>query len=246
LSTLEQTNARFETTNWTEIQAFCAGGEEERREGLEILVRRYWPPVYAQLRRGEGLGREEAAEVTASFFAEIVVGNGLFEKARRERGKLRSFLMKCMQNHLHSVRRKERVRGSLVTISMEEIDRVEEKLARESEERAEIFERWWAKGLLEEALLRAKGHYLEKGKRGHWGLFEEWVLRPAATGNQPPRLGELCSVLGFESAAAGAAALQVVKKMVLKFLRDGVEETVGDPAEVEGEFRLIQSLLGEG
>ncbi len=86
---LEQTRARFQTTSWTKIQELGLGSDAERAEALAALTVRYWPAVYAFL-RGRGLGPEHASEVTQDFFVQVVVARQLFDRAKAERGRLRS------------------------------------------------------------------------------------------------------------------------------------------------------------
>src|ERR1041384_7929473 len=73
---LERTNAAFGTTRWTLLERLCDGTEQQRREAMNEVIVAYWPPVYAAVRR-MGRGREEAAEVTQAFFADVMLERAL-------------------------------------------------------------------------------------------------------------------------------------------------------------------------
>ena len=71
-------------------------------EALEMLCRTYWRPLYGFLRR-HGLGREEAQDLIQEFFARLLEHRNL-DTVRREKGRLRSYLLVSLKHFLASER----------------------------------------------------------------------------------------------------------------------------------------------
>jgi hypothetical protein len=59
--------AVFATTHWSVVLE-AQGESPAAQDALEELCRTYWRPVYAFLRR-QGVGPEEAEDITQGFFA---------------------------------------------------------------------------------------------------------------------------------------------------------------------------------
>src|SRR5664279_1516791 len=94
----------FNTTHWSVV--LTAQGESEiAREALEKLCRTYWWPLYGFVRRS-GYGPEEAQDLTQGFFAVFLERRDL-DAVRRERGRLRSYLLVSLKNFLAKARRRE-------------------------------------------------------------------------------------------------------------------------------------------
>ncbi len=80
------------------------GESPAAREALEKLCRIYWRPVYSFLRR-QGVGQEEAEDLTQGFFA-LLLERGDFSAVRREKGRLRSYLLAALKHFLADERRR--------------------------------------------------------------------------------------------------------------------------------------------
>src|SRR6266576_117049 len=81
----------FATTRWTVVIAAGRGSTPQSDLALEELCRTYWYPLYAYIRR-HGHTREDAEDLTQSFFARFLARNYL-EGLRNEQGKFRAFLL---------------------------------------------------------------------------------------------------------------------------------------------------------
>src|SRR5262245_28605206 len=73
--TVGETGAWFQTTSWALVQS-----AQGSRADMEILLRAYWSPVYAFIRK-KGYGYHDAADLTQEFLAEVLVGRDLIGKA---------------------------------------------------------------------------------------------------------------------------------------------------------------------
>jgi len=93
----------FTTTHWSVVLA-AQGESPAAKEALEKLCRTYWRPVYSFIRR-EGTGPEEAEDLTQSFFA-LLLERRNFDAVRKEKGRLRSYLLTSLKHFLVSEHRR--------------------------------------------------------------------------------------------------------------------------------------------
>src|SRR5437870_6889377 len=93
----------FTTTHWSVVLT-----AQERSPAadaaLEKLCRTYWWPLYGFVRR-QGYSPEEAQDLTQGFFA-LLLERRDFESVRREKGRLRSFLLASLKHFLANDRRR--------------------------------------------------------------------------------------------------------------------------------------------
>ena len=61
--------AAFTTTHWSVVLE-AQGESPAAQEALEKLCHTYWRPIFSFLQR-QGVGREEAEDLTQGFFAEL-------------------------------------------------------------------------------------------------------------------------------------------------------------------------------
>src|SRR5207237_7676900 len=89
---------------------------------LEKLCRVYWRPIYSFVRR-QGAGPEEAQDLTQGFFALLLERRDL-RTVRKEKGRLRSYLLSAVKHFLADERRRamaiKRGKGERL-ISMEQL-----------------------------------------------------------------------------------------------------------------------------
>ncbi|MGE5209424.1 MAG: RNA polymerase sigma factor, partial [Alphaproteobacteria bacterium] len=151
----------FVTTHWSVVLA-AQGRSPAAEEALEKLCRTYWWPLYGFVRRN-GYGAEEAQDLTQGFFALLLERRDL-DVVRREKGRLRSYLLVSLKNFLAKARRHE------LTLKRGEgraLVPLDELLAREHADLEpadnltadKIYERRWALTLLEQVLNRLESEY---------------------------------------------------------------------------------------
>src|SRR6266404_1617437 len=95
--------AAFTTTHWSVVLE-AQGESPAAREALEKLCRTYWRPIYAFLRR-QGVGPEEAEDITQGFLAQLSARRK-FGAVRKEKGRLRSFLLGALKYFLADEQRR--------------------------------------------------------------------------------------------------------------------------------------------
>ncbi|HEY3602500.1 MAG TPA: sigma-70 family RNA polymerase sigma factor [Chthoniobacterales bacterium] len=230
----------FATTRWSIVLA-AQGGSPAADAALETLCRTYWLPLYAFIRR-EGYEMEEAKDLTQEFFARWLERRD-FEAARRERGRLRSYLLVSLKHFLTNERNKTRAakRGhGRQPISLDEII-AQQHFALEPVETLtadQVYEHQWATTLLDRVLALVEEDYRGSGRGA---LFDQ--LKSLLT-DEPghPSQAEIGEKLGM----TGNAVKQAFHRLRLQFretLREEIAHTVATPDEVEDELRHLIAVL---
>jgi DNA-directed RNA polymerase specialized sigma24 family protein len=162
----------FATTHWSVVLT-AQGESPAAQEALDKLCRIYWWPLYGFVRR-QGYTPEEAQDLTQGFFALLLERKDL-DAVRREKGRLRSYLLASLKNFLAKAHRRA------MTVKRGEgrpLVPLEELLARERADLEptstlsadRIYERRWALTLLEQVLARLGEEYRVRGSAA---LFEQ-------------------------------------------------------------------------
>ena len=152
--------AAFTTTHWSVVLE-AQGESPAAQEALEKLCRTYWRPIFAFLRR-QGLRPEEAEDITQGFFAELLERRSL-EAVRKEKGRLRSFLLGGLKYFLANEGRRamaiKRGKGQRL-FGLDEL-RAEDRRNQPADlmSAEKIYERRWALTVLERVLSRLKDEY---------------------------------------------------------------------------------------
>src|SRR5262245_23795112 len=95
-ATQQCSNAAFPPTRWSQLLALR--DSRQREVILNDLCHAYWKPLYAFLRRS-GQSPSDAKDVVQSFFLRLI-NHGTFESVDSRKGRLRTFLMASLRNHL--------------------------------------------------------------------------------------------------------------------------------------------------
>jgi DNA-directed RNA polymerase specialized sigma24 family protein len=157
----QHAGAAFTTTHWSVVLE-AQGESPTAQEALEKLCRIYWPPVFGFLRR-QGIGQEEAEDLTQGFFALLLERRDL-SAVRKEKGRLRSYLLSALKHFLVDERRRamaiKRGKGQRL-VPLEEL-RGDEWIDMEPADpltAERIYERRWASTVLERVLNLLKDEY---------------------------------------------------------------------------------------
>jgi DNA-directed RNA polymerase specialized sigma24 family protein len=91
----------FTTTHWSVVVA-AQGPTTAAQAALDKLCRTYWRPIYGFVRR-QGVGPEEAKDLTQGFFALLLERRDL-NAVRQEKGRLRCYLLTSLKHFLTNER----------------------------------------------------------------------------------------------------------------------------------------------
>jgi len=232
--------AVFATTQWSVVLA-AQGRSPAADEALEKLCRTYWWPLYGFVRRN-GYKPEEAQDLTQGFFALLLERRDL-DVVRREKGRLRSYLLVSLKNFLAKARRRELTMKRGEGQALVPLD---ELLARERADLEpadtlsadRIYERRWALTLLEQVLTRLESDYQSAGNAKLFDSLKEFLS------DEPdrPSQAEVAAEFGMTENAL-KQAFHRLRQRYRQLLRDEIAQTVAVPGDVEDELRHFISVL---
>ena len=209
---------------------------------LEKLCRTYWRPIYSFVRR-QGIGPEEAEDLTQGFFALLLERRDL-SAVRKEKGRLRSYLLVSLKHFLADERRRtmaiKRGKGQRL-IALDEV-RANERAEMEPADpltAERIYERRWASTLLEQVLRRLKDEYQATGNAALFDRLKQ--LLPDEPG--APSQADIAAKLGMAENAVRQAFHRFRQRYQL-LLRDEIAHTVATPSDIEDELRYLVSVTG--
>jgi len=230
----------FATTHWSVVLT-AQDESPAAQEALEKLCRTYWRPIFSFVRR-QGVGPEEAEDLTQGFFALLLERRDL-NAVRKEKGRLRSYLLVSLKHFLADERRRamaiKRGKGQRL-IALEEL-RANERADMEPADpltAERIYERRWASTLLDQVLRRLKDEYRAAGNATLFDRLKQ--LLPDEPG--APSQADIAAKLGMAENAVRQAFHRFRQRYQL-LLRDEIAHTVATPSDIEDELRYLVSVL---
>jgi len=230
----------FTTTHWSVVLQ-AQGESPAAKAALEKLCRTYWKPLYAFVRR-QGVGPEEAEDLTQGFFALLLERRDL-DAVRKEKGRLRSYLLISLKHFLASEQRRamaaKRGKGQQL-VRLEELsanERVEMEVASPLSA-DQLYERRWALTLMEQVLKRLRDEYRTAGNASLFDSLKQ--LLPDEPG--APSRAEIAARLGMTENAI-RQAFHRFRHRYQELLREEIAHTVAIASDIEDELRYLISVL---
>ncbi len=231
----------FCTTHWSLVLLARQDDTVQAGPALAELCRIYWYPLYAYVRR---LGRsaEDAQDLTQEFFSRLIEKRWL-DRADRDRGKFRTFLLTVFKRFMAGEWDRERAvkRGggerliSLDGVEGEERYRLEPADVLTPED---IYDRRWALTVLEGALGKLEAEQRLAGQIDRFEAVKDCLLgTPSDT-----TLAESGRRLGLTEDAM-KSVVRRLRERYRALLRAEVAQTVDDPSRVDGELRSLLAAL---
>ena len=229
----------FATTQWMVVLAAGQVHTPQSDQALEELCRSYWFPLYAYVRR-RGHNKEDAEDLTQSFFARFLERNNLAGLAS-ERGRFRAFLLASLKHFLANEwdRAQAQQRGGGVahlSLDWQTADTKFQVAATNEPSPDRAFDREWALALLAKVIQRLQQECDAEGKGK---LFEQLKVFLMAGGGAAAQ-AEVAKSLGLEEGAV-RVAIHRLRKRYRGLLRDEIAQTLTDESQVEAE---MQALFG--
>jgi hypothetical protein len=89
-----QAPSAFPQTQWSLVErAGQQANPQEQRRALEALLKRYLPALRAHLIEVRRIPSDRADDLLQGFIADKVIEQNLLERAQKERGRLRNFVV---------------------------------------------------------------------------------------------------------------------------------------------------------
>ena len=230
----------FVTTHWSVVLT-AQGQSASAQEALEKLCRIYWWPLYGFVRRN-GYTPEEAQDLTQGFFALFLERRDL-EAVRREKGRLRSYLLVSLKNFLGKARRRDTAlkRGEgrpLVSLDKLLTRECADLEPADTLSADRVYERRWALTLLEQVLARLEEEYRVAGNDVLFAQLKELLADEPGRRSQ----ADIATSLGMTENAV-KQAFHRLRKRYRELLREEIAHTVAVPGDVEDELRHFIAVL---
>jgi RNA polymerase sigma-70 factor (ECF subfamily) len=229
----------FPNTHWSVVLAATATPSPESAVALETLCRDYWHPLYAYARRC-GQSEHDAQDMTQEFFRRLLEKRWL-EKADREKGRLRTFLVTALKHFMANEWRRNSAqkRGGnqasvpLDTTVAESPSAMDGKLSPD-----EVYDRQWALTLLELTLKNLQAEFAAGGKAGDFDKLKSCLM----TGQGAIDYAAMAGQLGMNEGAA-RVAVHRMRKRFREIYRKEISQTLTDGADLDAELRHLAAAL---
>jgi RNA polymerase sigma factor (sigma-70 family) len=229
----------FTATHWSMV--LDAQSElRAARDALEKLCRIYWRPIYSFIRR-QGIGPEDAEDLTQGFFALLLERKDL-NTVRKEKKRLRSYLLASLKNFLADERRRsiaiKRGKGEEL-IPLDEIrgqERLDERSDRFTAD--EIYERGWAFTVLEQVMTRLRDEYRSANNLRFFDQMKKMLM------DEPGRLSQAQVASEFDMTEnAVKQAFYRFRQRYQALFREEIAHTVAMPGDIEDELRYLIAVV---
>jgi len=235
----------FLTTHWSLIEKAGVSDRDKNRALIELLIKKYWKPVYCYLHR-RGYQNEEAKDLTQGFFQEVVLGRKLIDKADRTKGRFRSFLLTALNHYLINIYHKEAAkrhvpREKLFSMEIADMSILPQAISTLTPE--DSFTYTWVSSMLEQVVAAVKVECDQNGKIVHWQVFQDRILLPIMKGGDPPELEAICDKYGISNTVKASNMIVTVKRRFQALLQQHIRNSVMSEREADEELKEIRRFL---
>jgi RNA polymerase sigma-70 factor (ECF subfamily) len=243
---MQQAPGAFPTTQWGLFADIRNGTPAARRAALDILIRRYWQPVFLFLRR-TGQDEESAKDLTQGFFADWIE-NDVFAQADQCKGRFRSFMLTCLKRYAfnqHRADHAQRRRPEAGLMSLDELMGHPEMPFQPASGMTPdmVFDHAWASAVVIRVLQHLEREFRQTGKDIHFDIFARRIINPILHGTPAPSLADLGREHGLTEKQS-ANHLETAKRAYRRLLAEEIRLYAASEAEVAEEVRTIFAILG--
>lgn len=228
-------------TDWSMIANASQQDEEVAAKALEQMVKRYWPAVYAYIRK-TGRSVHEASDLTQGFICDVMIARRLATTADHERGRFRTLLLTSLQNYLvQEHRRKKRLtRAGKINEPLSMKPEIIEQIVDSQHSTPEdAFSYQWSAILVKRVLEIVRNDCSAAGLDAHWTIFERRLVRPMMFNESPPDYSVLIKQLGLKDESQAANMMITVKRKFVAALYTEVGSTVSKETDIDDELRQL-------
>ena len=234
-------HAHFATTHWSVVLAAGNRADSHCAEALQTLCETYWVPLYAYARQ-HGHSAPDAEDLTQSFLIKVIEKN-LMQRADRERGRFRSFLLTAFKNFCADVRDKDhtRNRGGQARVFSLDFGSAETRYQRElatKDNGDRVFEHQWALTVLETVMKQLRERYESDGKIELFEALQPCLMQASGAIDYAALADQLALKKG-----ALRVAVHRLRKRYRDLLRTEIGHTVAHENEIEDEIRHLFKVL---
>jgi len=199
----------------------------------------YWKPLYVYA-RSFGRSMEDSEDMVQGFMAKGIE-KALFTMAKKEKGKMRTFLLTAFKRYLRDEHAKEvtikRGEGKVQTTDIAE---EEERWGDETAADPTVnFDKRWALIIVEAASKQLRQKYKDEG---HLKLYN--ALVPSLSGELTVGYQEIADDLNI-SLSAVKIGVHRMRKRYGEMLRAEIVETITENEDPDDELRYLIAILSE-
>ena len=227
---------KFETTRWSLVLR-ARGEPEDARAALEILCRTYRPPVLAFV-RSRGYAADAADDLTQSFFTRFLE-RAWHSGADSERGRFRSFLLTALKRFLIDADAEAAALKRGGAFRFENIDDNACDDGGSGETPESVFEREWARAMLNAAFGRLRKEAEVAGKLALFERLSEFLVEPPDESDYARAATELNLRRNTL-----AVAVHRLRHRLRELVREELSATIADREEMEQELRALRGSMG--
>ena len=225
----------FPVTLW-DMVVESRGEGKRAEEARERLCRMYWDPLWSFARR-KGMRYADAQDAVQGFLVHFLGKGGGFGAADPERGRMRSYLLKCFENYMvNEWRRNTTLRrgGPDATVPYEEA----EHAPPDGETPERLYQRKWALGIMALTMERLA----EKYRTMH--RVEEYKMLWPLMGTARSESGAVAAAAQKMEVSEGLVRTRLsrLRERFQQTLLQTIAETMGGASEEEvlEEMKLLR------
>lgn len=228
--------APFPTTRRSVVLALASGDEAERIRAFDTLVACYWKPLYKFARVAWRRSREDAEDLTQSFFVRA------FEKESLAtydltKASFRTFLRLLFERHVNNEwKAGQRIKRGGGEVHLD-FASAETEVAGELSHAVtpeEYFQREWARSVFTVAVDRLRERCNADGKQTHFAIFERYDLEE----DREISYRELASQLGIPETQV-TNYLAAMRRRFRELVLDALREVTATEQEFRAEARAL-------
>ena len=234
----------FHTTRWTIVRK-AQGETPEAKSALSELCQAYYTPIFRFLLL-EGKSRNEAEEMSQSFFARLL-GKNSIHHADQKKGRFRSYLLGALKHFLAEDRRnKGRLKrgGNIKHQSLDEPATETTSSPQLTDPASSIpdsyFDREWAFALMDRGLRTIEATFTKNGKPIHFKILKPWLMGESTT---------LCQASAAATLNLSPGAIKVsihrLRKDFADAIRAEIAQTVDTPTEISQELNYLIEVISK-
>jgi hypothetical protein len=225
------------STRWTLIKNLQSGIDSS--SALENLCSIYWRPILGYFAQGGSM--EDAEDLTQTFFSTVVM-DGIFEKADRSQGRLRTLLLHALnlfQANASRAKGRQKRGGRFSFVPLPEEDGSQDVLAMISPARnpAEAFDLGWLQTLVAQVLHKLRESYVLTRSAEVFDELQWAVADLTDRSTEYNRLAEKWKIAPNSVRVKAHRLRQRFKAMLL----EEISQTIADESQLREEVaHLIQ------
>jgi RNA polymerase sigma-70 factor (ECF subfamily) len=229
----------FVTTHWSLVLR----ARDKSEAALEVLFSTYREPLLVWL-RAEGYALEDAEDLLHGF-VEGLLRREAFKGVASEKGKFRTFLLRCLKYHIRDERdrRMAAKRGGGQAIeSLDQTDGAGAAINQPSSDRGAPdleYDRAWAKSVLNNSFRRLEKECARRGQMALYTALEPVIFCDDTA--SPYR--EIGLALAMSEPAVKMAASRI-RSRLRDVVREEVMQTVSNQQDWQEEVRYLIQLFG--